>query len=239
MEIDPVTLRPAAKMRSEHTAGASRVDCGNKHNISSSSQARARPPTASPAINSENPPANPYQRPGRRIVVNELANTIYTPEQKAWDGWDSDLDRASDVDQEGDYRKGLKKNLHRSEEYKMESLENTLTIIGEDPIMQAQAVEESRRLARLASDRLGEYAPEGYGRIGDNTEDWLSPPNTSAVAMGDQLAPFDTSDTSLGSSKEEDLETEYRQPFAEVVDHPLVPTWSSKSIVLSWCFQQH
>ena len=74
------------------------------------------------------------------------------------------------------------------------------------PIMQAQAV-ESRRLARLARDQLGEYAPEGYGRIGDNTEDWLSPLNTSAVAMGDQLAPFGTSDTSLGSSKEKVSET--------------------------------
>ncbi len=125
------------------------------------------------------------------------------------------------MDQEGDYRKGLQENLHRSEEYEMESLENTLTIISKDPIMRAQAV-ESRRLARLARDRLGEHAPEGYGRIGHNTEDWLSPLKTSAVAMGDQLAPFGTSDTSLGSSKGEVSETEYRQPFAEVVDHPLV-----------------
>ena len=77
MEIDLVTLRPAAKTRSEHAAGASRVDFGNKQNISSSSQARARPPTASQAINSENPPANPYERPGRRIIVNESANTTY------------------------------------------------------------------------------------------------------------------------------------------------------------------
>jgi hypothetical protein len=206
MEIDPVTLRPAAKTRSEHAA---------------SSQARALLSTASPAITSETPPANPYERPGRRIVVNESANTTYTPEQKSWDGWDSDLDRGSEVDKEGDYRKGLQENLHRSEEYEMESPGNTLTTISEDPIMRAQAV-ESRRLARLARDRLGEYAPEGYGKIGDNTDDWLSPLNTSAAAMGDRLAPFGSSDTSLGSSKEEVSETEYRQPFAEVVDHPLV-----------------
>jgi hypothetical protein len=63
MEIDPFNLRPAAKTRSEHAA---------------SSQARARLPTASPAITSETPPANPYERPGRGIVVNESANTIYS-----------------------------------------------------------------------------------------------------------------------------------------------------------------
>jgi hypothetical protein len=40
--------------------------------------------------------------------------------------------------------------------------------------------------------------------------------------MGDQVAPFGRSDTSLGSSKEEFSATEYRQPFAEVLDHPLV-----------------
>ena len=40
--------------------------------------------------------------------------------------------------------------------------------------------------------------------------------------MGDWLAPFGTLDTSLGSSQKEVSETEYRQPFAEVVDHPLV-----------------
>jgi hypothetical protein len=203
MEIDSVTLRPAAKTRSEHAA---------------SSQAHARLPTASPAITSETPPANPYERPGRRIVVNESANTIYTPEKTTWDGWDSDLDRGSDVDQDGDYRKGLQENLQRSEEYEMESLENTLT---NDPIMRAQAM-ESKRLARLARDRLGEYASEGNGRIGANTEDWLSPLNTTAAVMGDQAPPFGTSDTSLGSSKEEVLATEYRQPFAEVLDHPLV-----------------
>jgi hypothetical protein len=97
MEIDPVTLCPAAKTRSEHAA---------------SSQASACLPTASPAITSETPPANPYERPGRRIVVNESANTTYTPEQKAWDGWDSDLDKGSDEDQEGTYRKGLQENLN-------------------------------------------------------------------------------------------------------------------------------
>ncbi len=203
MEIDPVTLRPAAKTRSEHAA---------------SSQARARLPTASPAITSETPPANPYERPGRRIVVNKSANMIYTPEKTTWDRWDSDLDSGSDEDQDGNYRKGLQGNLQSSEEYEMESLENTLTI---DPIMRAQAV-ESRRLARLPRDRLGEYASEGYGRIGANTEDWLSPLNTTAAVMGDQVAPFGTSDTSLGSSKEEVSATEYRQPFAEVLDHPLV-----------------
>jgi hypothetical protein len=48
----------------------------------------------------------------------------------------------------------------------MESLENTLRI---DPIMRAQAV-EARRLARLAHDRLGEYATEGHGRIGATTD---------------------------------------------------------------------
>ncbi len=100
----------------------------------------------------------------------------------------------------------------------MESLEKTLTI---DPIMGAQAV-ESRRLSRLARDRLGEYASEGHGRIGANTDDWLSPLNTTAAVLGDQVAPFGMSDTSLGSSKEEVSATEYRQPFAEVLDHPLV-----------------
>jgi hypothetical protein len=203
METDMVTLRPAAKTRSEHAA---------------ISQARARSPTASPAITLETPPANPYERPGRRIVVNESANTIYTPEKTIWDGWDSDLDRGSNEDQDGDYRKGLQGTLQRSEEYEMELLENTLTI---DPIMRAQAV-EARRLARLARDRLGEYATEGHGRIGATTDDWLSPLNTTAVVMGDQVAPFSTSDTSLGSSKEEVSATEYRQPFAEVLDHPLV-----------------
>jgi len=87
----------------------------------------------------------------------------------------------------------------------MESTKNTLTIISEDPIMRAQAV-ESRRLARLACD---------LGKTGDNTDEWLSPLNTSAAAMGDRLAPFGTSGTSLGSSQKEVSETEYRQPFAE------------------------
>jgi len=190
MEIDPVTLRPAAKTRSEHAA---------------SSQARARLPTAFPAITSETPPANLYERPGRQIVVNESANTTYSPEQKAWDGWDSDLDRGSDEDQEGAYRKGLQGNLHRLEEYEMESMKNTL----EDPIMRAHAV-ESRRLAK------------GHGKTGDNTDDWLSPLNTSATAMGDRLTPVGTLDTSVGSSQKEGSETEYRQPFAEVIDQPLV-----------------
>ena len=107
----PLLIRPPRSVRSEHAAG---------------SQARARPPAASPAITSETPPANPYERPGRRIVVNESANTTYSPEQKAWDGWDSDLDRGSDEDQEGAYRKALQENLHRSEEYEMESAMNTL-----------------------------------------------------------------------------------------------------------------
>jgi hypothetical protein len=204
METDLVTLRPAAKTRSEHAA---------------SSQARERSPTAFPAIPSETPPANPYERPGRRIVVNESANTIYTPEKTIWDGWDSDLDRGSeDEDQDGDYRKGLQGTLQRSEEYEMESLENTLTM---DPIMRAQAV-EARRLIRLARDRLGEYATEGHGRIGVTTDAWLSPLNTTAAVMGDQVAPFCMSDASLGSSKDEVSATEYRQPFAEVLDHPLV-----------------
>jgi hypothetical protein len=100
----------------------------------------------------------------------------------------------------------------------MESLENTLRI---DPIMRAQAV-EARRLARLARNRLGEYATEGHGRIGATTDNWLSPLNTTAAVMGDQVAPFSMSDTSLGSSKEEVSATEYRQPFTEVLDHPLV-----------------
>ena len=133
METDLVILRPAAKTRSEHAV---------------SSQARARSPTVSPAITSETPPANPYERPGRRIVVNESANTMYTPEDTIWDGWDSDLDRGSDEDQDGDYRKGLQGTLERSEEYETESQGNTLTT---DPIMRAQAV-EARRLARLARD---------------------------------------------------------------------------------------
>ena len=204
MGTDLVTLRPAAKTRSEHAA---------------SLQARVRPPpTAPPAITSETPPANPYERPGRRIVVNESANTIYTPNTAVWDGWDSELDRGSDEDQDGEYRKGLQGTLQRSEEYDMESLETTLTI---DPIMRAQAA-EARRLASLARDRLGEYVTEGQGRIGTATDDWLSPHNTAAAVMGDQFAPLGTSDTSSGLSKEEVSATDYRQPFAEVLDHPLV-----------------